>query len=89
LSVEFKRPVPLERTIRGEGWVVETRRRVIRAEGRILDPATGQLLATAEATYVAAPDDRKQELKERYGYRRVPRTARSADRSSVREPVVR
>ena len=91
LSVEFKRPVPLERTIRGEGWVVETRRRVIRAEGRILDPATGQLLATADATYVAAPDDRKQELKERYGYRRVPRTARSADRSggSVREPVAR
>lgn len=92
LSVEFKRPVPLERTVRGEGWVVDVRRRVIRAEGRIVDATSGQVLATAEATYVAAADDRKQELKERYGYRRVARSlARSADGSGrpVREPVAR
>jgi hypothetical protein len=32
------------------------------------------VLATAEALYVAATDDRKRELKERYGYRgRRPR----------------
>lgn len=73
LSVEFKRPVPLEHPIRAEGRVVDARRRIIRTEARLRDPATGETLATAEATYVAAPDDRKRELKERYGYRRIPR----------------
>jgi hypothetical protein len=29
---------------------------------------SGEVLATAEALYVAATDDRKRELKERYGY---------------------
>ncbi len=69
MTVDFKRPVPLGRPIHAEGWVTEVRRRVITTEGRIVDTDTGQVLATAEATYVAAPDERKQELKERYGYR--------------------
>lgn len=73
LSVEFKRPVPLERPVRAEGRIVEGRRRVIRTAARLFDPGTGETLATAEGTYVAAPEDRKRELKERYGYRRVPR----------------
>jgi hypothetical protein len=36
-----------------------------------VDPATDAILATAEATYVAAPEERKRELKERYGFRLV------------------
>jgi hypothetical protein len=36
--------------------------------GRILDAATGAELAVADATYVAATDARKRELKERYGF---------------------
>ena len=75
LSVEFKRPVPLERPIRAEGWVTDARRRVIHAAAHIVESESGTVLATAEATYVAAPEDRKQELKERYGYRRVQREA--------------
>jgi acyl-coenzyme A thioesterase PaaI-like protein len=71
LTVAFKRPVPLETPIRAEGWVTQTRRRLITTAGRVLDPATGTILATAEATYVAAPEDRKRELKERYGFRLV------------------
>ena len=71
LSVEFKRPVPLETPIRAEGWVTRTRRRLITTAGRVVDPATDAILATAEATYVAAPEDRKKELKERYGFRLV------------------
>jgi acyl dehydratase len=71
LSVDFKRPVPLETPIRAEGWITQTRRRLISTAGRIVDPATEALLATAEATYVAAPDDRKRELKERYGFRLI------------------
>jgi uncharacterized protein (TIGR00369 family) len=71
MSVDFKRPVPLGRPIHAEGWVTEVRRRLITTEGQILDTETGQVLATAEATYVAAPEDRKRELKERYGYRPI------------------
>ena len=71
MTVDFKRPVPLERPVHAEGWVTEVRRRLITTAGRIVDQATGELLATAEATYVAAPEDRKRELKERYGYREL------------------
>jgi hypothetical protein len=35
--------------------------------GRIVDTESGRELATAEATYVAASETRKRELKERYG----------------------
>jgi hypothetical protein len=69
LSVEFKRPVPLERQIHAEGWIMESRRRVVTTAGRMVDGVSGALLATAEALYVAAPEERKRELKERYGYR--------------------
>ena len=72
LSVDFRRPVPIGRPLRAEARVVERRRRVIRTEGRIIDPATGEAYATAEATYVDAPPDRKAELKERYEFRIEP-----------------
>ena len=71
MTVDFKRPVALERPVHAEGWVTEVRRRLITTAGRIVDQATGELLATAEATYVAAPEDRKRELKRRYGYREL------------------
>jgi hypothetical protein len=69
LSVDFKRPVPLDRPIHAEGWITHARRRLVTTAGQIVDAASGEILATAEATYVAATDDRKQELKRRYGYR--------------------
>jgi hypothetical protein len=47
------------------------RRRLITTAGRIVDQATGDVLATADATYVAAPEDRKRELKQRYGYQEL------------------
>jgi acyl-coenzyme A thioesterase PaaI-like protein len=68
LAVDFKRPVPLLHPVHAEGWVVESRRRVFRTAGRLLDGQVGTELATAEATYVAAPDERKRELKRQYGY---------------------
>lgn len=67
LNVDFRRPVVVGQAIRAEGWIIESRRRIQRTAGRIVDVATGQELATAEATYVAAPDARKAELKNRYG----------------------
>ena len=71
LSVEFRKPVPIGRPIRAEGWVVEARRRVVTAAGRIVD-AEGTVLATSEALYVAAPEAHKAELKARYDFRIVP-----------------
>jgi uncharacterized protein (TIGR00369 family) len=69
LNVDFRRPVPIGRRIRGEGRVRETKRRVIYAEGVLVDAEDGTELARAEATFVGAPEARKQELKERYGFR--------------------
>jgi uncharacterized protein (TIGR00369 family) len=72
MSVDFKRPVPVGRPVRAEGRVVGVRRRLVDAAGVVIDPATGEVLARSEATYVAAPDSRKQELKARYAFRVVP-----------------
>ena len=69
MSVDFKRPVRLGVPIRGEGWVTAVRRRLVETAARIVDPATGDVLATATATYVAADAERKAELKARYRFR--------------------
>ena len=69
LTVAFKRPVPLGRPIHVEGRITESRRRIITTAGRMVAAGSGEVLATAEALYVAATDDRKRDLKERYGYR--------------------
>ena len=69
LAVDFKRPVPVDRTIRAEGWVTELRRRLVTTAGTIVDVADGTLLASADALYVAATQERKRELQERYGFR--------------------
>ena len=75
MTVEFKRPVPIGRLIRGEGRVARVRRRLVDAEGVILDPADGTILARSEATFVGASEEKKQELKARYGFREVPETS--------------
>jgi acyl-coenzyme A thioesterase PaaI-like protein len=66
MSVAFRGPVLVGQAIRAEGWIVESKRRIQRTAGRIVDIETGLELATAEATYVAATEARKRELKERY-----------------------
>jgi uncharacterized protein (TIGR00369 family) len=68
MQVEFKRPVPIGRPIRGEGRVKSARRRLVEAEGVITDPSDGSVLARAEATFVGASEARKAELKARYGF---------------------
>ena len=72
MTVDFKRPVRLGARIRAEGWITRQRRRLIDTAARLLDLETGELLATAEAIYVAADPDRKRQLKERYRFRLVP-----------------
>jgi uncharacterized protein (TIGR00369 family) len=67
MSIEFKRPLPIGRPIHGEGRVTAVRRRLVETEG-VLTDEEGTVLARAEATYVGAPEDRKAELKARYGF---------------------
>ena len=71
LAVEFRRPVPIETRIRAEGWITSERRRVVETAAQLIDIATGQQLATATGTYVAADAARKRELQKRYGFRRL------------------
>jgi acyl-coenzyme A thioesterase PaaI-like protein len=59
--------VTVGRAIRAEGWITEDRRRIHVTAGRIVDAETGEELAHAEATYVAASESRKRELKANYG----------------------
>jgi len=75
MSVDFKRPVRLGVAIRGEGWITSVRRRIVETAARIVDPATGEVLATATATYVAADSARKAELQARYRFRLTPSAA--------------
>lgn len=72
LTIEYRRPTPIGRRLRAEGHLVERRRRLLTTRARLVDVATGELLATADALYVAAPPERKQALKDRYRFRLVP-----------------
>jgi uncharacterized protein (TIGR00369 family) len=71
LNVTFRRPIPVGRAIRAEGRVVEENRRLHRAEGRVVDAATGEVLATGESSFVAVPPSEVERLKARYGMRRT------------------
>lgn len=71
ISVAFRRPVPVGKPIRAEGRVVEDRRRTFRTAGRVSDATTGELLAEGEATFVAAPPEQLELLKQRYRLRPV------------------
>jgi uncharacterized protein (TIGR00369 family) len=68
MSIDFKRPVPIGSRIRAEGWIVKSRRRLVDTAGHVLDEH-GNVLATAEAIYLGAGDERKRELMARYGVR--------------------
>lgn len=69
LAVAFHKPISIGRPIRGEGWVTEDRRRTFRTAGRIVDRETGEVLATGEGAFVAAPPDQLAALKARYRLR--------------------
>lgn len=75
LNVAFRRPVPLGAPIRAEGWIVQSRRRLVDTAARIVDVAAGTELATATGVYVAADAARKRELQARYGFRRLDEVA--------------
>ena len=80
LSVDFRRPVPVETPIRADGWVTRARKRVVDTAARVIDETTGLELATATGVYVAADATRKRELQDRYGFRRLDADAPSVAR---------
>ncbi len=93
MTIDYRRPVQVGRPIRAEGWIVRARRRLVDTAGRLVDE-DGTTLATAEAVYVAADEQRKRELQERYGYRvRAAREPSGADIpggvAGAREPASR
>jgi uncharacterized protein (TIGR00369 family) len=69
MAIEFRRPVPTGRPIRAEGQVARTRRRLVETTGRVIDSASGEELATATGTYMAADPSRRRDLQARYGFR--------------------
>ena len=70
MAVDFRRPVTVGMPIHAEGWITRSRRRIADTAAHIVDTTTGVELATATGVYLAANDDRKRDLRERYGYRR-------------------
>ena len=72
MNVNFHRPVPVGRHIRAEGSVATMRRKIVETTARLVDVESGEVLATATGTYVAAGDERKRALRERYGFRVLP-----------------
>jgi acyl-coenzyme A thioesterase PaaI-like protein len=82
LSVDFKRPVPVGRPIRALGELVRARRRLFDTRATLVD-ADGTPLAVATALYVAAPADRKEAMRERYGVRLVADDEADGQRSEA------
>ena len=75
MTVTFKRPIRIGAPIRAKGWITSSRRRVHETAARIVDAASGGVLATASGTYVAADAERKAELQARYRFRLTPTPA--------------
>jgi acyl-coenzyme A thioesterase PaaI-like protein len=71
LNAAFRRPIPTGRPIRVRGWVVQEDRRAHRTAGEVVDAESGEVLATAEGTFVSVPAQQLERLKARYGMRRV------------------
>jgi acyl-coenzyme A thioesterase PaaI-like protein len=71
MQLEYRKPVPLDRPIRADGWITAKRRRINETEATVVDAGDGTLLARATGVYIAADEDRKRELRARYGWRRV------------------
>jgi len=69
MNVAFRRPVRLGHAIRATGWMATRNRRVIDTAANLVDLETGEVLATAEGTYVAADAERKGQLQARYRFR--------------------
>jgi acyl-coenzyme A thioesterase PaaI-like protein len=85
LAVDFKRPVMVGQALRAEGWITRSRRRLVDTAARLADAATDETLATGRGVYMAADEERKRELRARYGWTPLPVTP-SADAGDLDAP---
>ena len=83
MSVTFRKPASLETPLRAEGWVTRARRRLVDTAAHVVDQTTGEELATADGTYLAADETRKAALRRRYGFRGPIDTAQTDPPGSV------
>lgn len=81
MSVEFKKPLIVGQGIRAEAHIVEDRRRIVTAAGRIVDAQTGDELATSEGTFVTVNEAKKLQLQQRYG--NLAEARRAAEREAA------
>jgi uncharacterized protein (TIGR00369 family) len=89
MQVEFRKPVPIGRPLRAEGWITRARRRVVETEAHVVDVEDGTTYAIGTGTYVAADAARKAELRERYGFRRLTATRAETDATDVTDATAR
>ena len=71
LAIDFRRPAPVGRPLRAEGWITDRRRLRYETAARVVDFTSGALVAEASGVYVAAPPTRARELRAQYGIRVV------------------
>ena len=69
LAIDFRRPAPVGRPLRAEGWITDRRRLRYETAARVVELESGSLLAEATGVYVAAPPTRARELRAEYGIR--------------------
>ncbi len=79
LTIEYRKPVPPGTPLRVEGWITRHRRRLVETAGGVIDTRDGTTLATGTATYALVGEARKQELRARYGIRRLPATSATTE----------
>jgi acyl-coenzyme A thioesterase PaaI-like protein len=72
MNVRFRGPVAVGTSVRADGWIAASRRRVVETAARIVDARTGDELASSTGLYVAASPERKRELRDRYEFRPAP-----------------
>lgn len=75
MTVEFRRPAPIDRPVRADGRIVRDRRRLFETAAELIDVASGEVVATATAVYAAATGARRAEMEARYGVLRPSPTA--------------
>lgn len=84
MSVAFRRPARVGSPLIVTGKVISERRRVIDAEGSVIDEETGEVIAEAEARFVRVSPEQAEEWQSAYGAPEDSSFARAAARTVER-----
>jgi uncharacterized protein (TIGR00369 family) len=76
LAIDFRKPAPVGRPLRAEGWITDRRRLRYETAARVVDLTSGEVVAEATGVYVAAPPARARELRSEYKIRVAAPVAR-------------